>query len=88
MEKKTKQNVVRVSNELFELGREMAARRGAKNFSEYVRGLILLDAADVSPDLVFGHDLPGWTTRDKRFEEAISRMRNGSVKPGSKDAQS
>ncbi|HMD97486.1 MAG TPA: hypothetical protein VKM93_09195 [Terriglobia bacterium] len=88
MEKKTKQNVVRVSNELFELGREMAARRGAKNFSEYVRGLILLDAADISPDLVFGHDLPGWTTRDKRFEEAISRMRNGSVKPGREDAQS
>jgi hypothetical protein len=79
MEKKTKQNVVRVSNELFELGREMAARRNAKNFSEYVRGLILLDAADHSPDLVFGHDLPGWTTRDKRFEQAISRMKNNSV---------
>jgi hypothetical protein len=75
MEKKTKQNVVRVSNELFELGRKMAARRGAKNFSEYVRGLILLDAADASPDLVFGHDLPGWITRDKRFEQAISRMK-------------
>jgi len=79
MEKKTKQNVVRVSNELFDLGREMAVRRGAKNFSEYVRGLILLDATDVSPDLVFGHDLPGWTTRDKRFEQAISRMKNNPV---------
>jgi hypothetical protein len=78
MEKKTKQNVVRVSNELFELGREMAARRGAKNFSEYVRGLILLDAADVSRDLVFGHDLPGWITRDRRFEAAISRIKNGA----------
>jgi len=87
MEKKTKQNVVRVSNELFQLGREMAARRGAKNFSEYVRGLILLDAADVSPDLVFGHDLPGWTTRDKRFEQAISRIKNNSVEARKKDQE-
>jgi len=79
MEKKTKQNVVRVSNELFELGRAMSTQRGAKNFSEYVRGLILLDAADASPDLVFGHDLPGWTTRDKRFEAAISRIKQGAL---------
>jgi hypothetical protein len=71
----------------FELGREMAVRRGAKNFSEYVQGLILLDAADVSPDLVFGHDLPGWTTRDKRFEAAISRMKNAAVESGKKDTQ-
>ena len=87
MEKMTRQNVVRVSNELFELGRQMSARRGAKSFSEYVRGLILLDAADISPDLVFGHDLPGWTTRDKRFEQAISRMKNGAVEARRKDPQ-
>jgi len=79
VEKKTRQNVVRVSNELFELGKEMSLRRGAKNFSEYLRGLILLDAAEVSPNSLFGHDLPGWTTRDKRFELAISRMKSSTT---------
>jgi hypothetical protein len=27
-----------------------------------------LDAAHYSPELLAGHDLPGWITRDKRFE--------------------
>ena len=68
MGKKTRQNAIRVTSELFDLGRMMMASRGAENFSEYVRGLILLDAAHYSPDLLAGHDLPGWVTRDKRFE--------------------
>jgi hypothetical protein len=68
MGKKTRQNAIRVTSELFELGRMMMSSRGAQNFSEYVRGLILLDAAQYSPELLAGHDLPGWITRDKRFE--------------------
>jgi hypothetical protein len=68
MGKKTRQNAIRMSSELFELGRMMMSSRGAENFSEYVRGLILLDAARHSPDLPAGHDLPGWVTRDERFE--------------------
>jgi len=68
MGKKTRQNAIRVSSELFELGRMMMSRRSAGNFSEYVRGLILLDAAHHSPELLAGHDLPGWITKDKRFE--------------------
>lgn len=77
MAKKTRQNAIRVSSELFELGRSMTLTRGAGNFSEYVRGLLLLDAIRHSPDLVFGHDVPGWVTRDKRFEEAIAGARKG-----------
>lgn len=69
MEKKIRKNVIRVSGELFELGRKMMSSRCAQNFSEYVRGLILLDAAHQSPNLLVGHDLPGWITRDKRFEK-------------------
>ncbi len=68
MGKKTRQNAIRVTSELFELGRMMMSRRSAGNFSEYVRGLILLDAAHHSPELLAGHDLPVWITRDKRFE--------------------
>jgi hypothetical protein len=77
MAKKTCQNAIRVSSELFDLGRTMMSRRGAENFSDYVRGLLLLDAIHHSPDLVFGHDVPGWVTRDKRFEAAILRPRDG-----------
>lgn len=68
MGEKTRQNAIRVTSELFELGRMMMSSRGAENFSEYVRGLILLDAAHHSPELLAGHDLPGWITRDERFE--------------------
>jgi hypothetical protein len=75
MGKKTRQNAIRVTSELFELGRMMMSTRGADNFSEYVRGLILLDAAHCSPELVIGHDLPAWITRDKRFEIANSDHR-------------
>jgi len=67
MGKKIRQSAIRVSGELFDLGRKMMSSRSAENFSEYVRGLILLDAAHHSPDLLVGHDLPGWLTRDKRF---------------------
>jgi hypothetical protein len=67
MAKKTRQNAIRVTSELFELGRKMMSIRGAENFSEYIRGLMLLDAANHSPDLPAGIDLPGWITRDKRF---------------------
>ena len=67
MAKKTRQNAIRVSSELFELGRKMMSIRGAENFSEYIRGLMLLDSAYHSPDLSAGIDLPGWITRDKRF---------------------
>jgi hypothetical protein len=67
MAKKTRQNAIRVTSELFELGRKMMSNRGAENVSEYVRGLILLDAAHYSPELLAGHDLPGWITKDKRF---------------------
>ncbi len=45
MAKKTRQDAIRVSSGLFELGRKMMSSRGAETFSEYVRGLILLDAA-------------------------------------------
>ncbi len=69
MAKKTRQNAIRVTSELFELGRKMMTHRGAENFSEYIRGLILLDAVHRSPELLAGHDLPGWITRDKRFQE-------------------
>jgi hypothetical protein len=69
MGKKTRQNTMRVASELFELGRMMMSSRGAENFSEDVRGLILLEAANYSPELQAGHDLPGWITRDKRFEK-------------------
>ena len=77
MAKKTRQNVIRVSSELFDLGRKMMAKRGAENFSDYVRGLLLLDAADDSAELLFGHDLPGWVTGDRRFGEKLSRGRDG-----------
>ena len=69
MGKKIRQSAIRVSGELFDLGRKMMSNRSAENFSEYVRGLILLDAAHQSPNLLVGHDLPGWITRDKRFEK-------------------
>jgi hypothetical protein len=75
MGKKTRQNAIRVSSELFELGRKMMSNRGAENFSDYVRGLILLDAAHHSPELLAGHDLPGWITRDERFERVFSGRR-------------
>jgi hypothetical protein len=71
MGKKIRQNVVRVSDELYDLGRKMMSSRSAAGFSEYVRGLILLDAAQQSPNLLVGHDLPGWVTRDKRFEKYV-----------------
>jgi hypothetical protein len=61
--------VVKVISELFELGRIMMSSRGAENFSEYVRGLILLDAAHYSPELLAGPGLPGWITTDERFEK-------------------
>jgi hypothetical protein len=67
MAKKTRQNAIRVTSELFELGRKMMSNRGAENVSEHVRGLILLDAAHYSPELLAGHDLPRWITKDKRF---------------------
>ena len=78
MAKKTKQNAIRLSTELFELGRKMMFRRGAETFSDYVRGLLLLDAADQSSELLLGHDFPAWVTRDRRFEEVFSRTRNGN----------
>jgi hypothetical protein len=56
----------------------MMSRRGAETFSDYVRGLLLLDAADQSPELLLGHDFPAWVTRDRRFEEVFSRTRNGN----------
>ena len=68
MGKKTRQNAIRVTCELFEQGRKMMSNRGAVNFSEYVRGLILLDATKYSPELLAGHAPLGWLTRDKRFE--------------------
>jgi hypothetical protein len=58
MAKKTKQNAIRLSSELFELGRKTMSRRGAETFSDYVRGLLLLDAADQSIELLFGHNFP------------------------------
>jgi hypothetical protein len=74
MAKKTRQNAIRVSSDLFELGRKMMCMRGAENFSEYVRGLLLLDAVNYSRDLPLGHDIPGWVTKDNRFQEAMSRV--------------
>lgn len=71
MAKKTRQDAIRVSSGLFELGRKMMSSRGAETFSEYVRGLILLDAANHPPKLLAGHDLPGWITRDERFEKCL-----------------
>jgi hypothetical protein len=78
MAKKTKQNALRLSSELFELGRKMMSRRGAETFSDYVRGLLLLDAADQSLELLLGHDFPAWLTKDRRFEEVFSRTRDGN----------
>jgi len=69
MRKKMIQNAIRVSSEFFDLERKMMSNRCAESFSAYIRGLVLLDAAYLSPDLLVGHDLPGWITRDKRFEE-------------------
>jgi len=80
MAKKTRQNAIRVSAELFELGRRMMSARGAENFSEYVRGLLLLDAVQYSRGLLYGHDLPGWVTQDKRFHEALARVMEGKPK--------
>lgn len=71
MGKKTRQNAIRVTSDLFDLGRTMMSSRGAENFSDYVRGLILLDAAHQSAGLLAGHDLPAWITRDKRFERYV-----------------
>ena len=75
MGKQTRQNAIWVTSELFELGRLMRSIRGAENFAEYVRGLILRDAAHHSPELLAGHDLPGWITRDKRFESVFFRQK-------------
>jgi hypothetical protein len=61
-----------MGSDLFDLARRLMSGRGAENFSEYLRGLILLDAAHDSPDLIIGHDLPGWITRDGRFATAFS----------------
>lgn len=79
MGKKTRQNAIRVTSELFELGRKMMSIRGAESFSEYVRGLLLLDAANYRPEMPAGHDLPGWITRDKRFEKYFFPRRDDNA---------
>jgi hypothetical protein len=78
MAKKTKQNAIRLSSELFELGRKTMSRRGAETFLDCVRGLPLLDAADQSLELLFAHDFPARVTRDRRFEEVFSPTRNAN----------
>ncbi len=67
MSKKTSQSAVRFCSELLELAQRMAGARHAANFSEYVRGLVLLDAAYLYPTVLVGFEIPAWLTRDERF---------------------
>lgn len=74
-QKKTVQVAIRFSAEMLKMAGDMMSRRKAESFPDYVRGLILLDAADIDPDLAMGHDIPGWMTKDKRYWKSLKRKK-------------
>lgn len=61
---------IKVEQQIFDLAHTVARVRRAKNLSDYVRGLVLLDAMELAPNLICAYGLPGWITLDRRFRTA------------------
>jgi hypothetical protein len=58
-EKKFERITVRLEAQLFELARSLARERGAADISDYVRGLLVVDAVTENKPLG-GTPVPGW----------------------------
>lgn len=70
-QKKSVQVVMRFSEEMLKILQKMAAQRKAATVSDYVRGLVLIDAGREDVDRIIGHDVPAWVTTDRRYTESM-----------------
>ena len=68
-----KQRVTRFREDTIHLARRIMTVRKATTFSDYLRGLILLDACELDPDLAAGLGVPSWLTTDKRYRDSLLR---------------
>ena len=61
----------RIDEALRDIASELIKRRGAKDISDYLRGLLIIDALAASIP-VTGIDIPGWLN-DKRIEICLKK---------------
>lgn len=69
--KLSKQVAIRYSDDMLKLMKKLMAHRKAPSIPDYLRGLILLDASQHDGNLIAGHGIPGWLTRDERYLEHL-----------------
>ena len=81
--KQTGKITVRVDEELAKLAAQLAEERGATDVSDYVRGLLVADAATVDRNLIHGIPIPGWAV-ERVFQAGKEKEREAPKAPAAK----